>query len=111
MADKMFEIEIQEILCRVVKIKAKSYKAALEKIQEKYTKCEIVLDYNDFVAVSYQDINKQSTEDGKDKLIAEIIDYLYNDIRNHYLASDEIARKNHIYRKLKRLKSLCKEPA
>jgi hypothetical protein len=109
MADKMFEIEIQELLCRIVKIKAKSYKAALEKIQEKYTKCEIVLDYNDFVAVSYQDINKQSTEDEKNKLIFEIIDYLYDDKKRHYLASDETARKNHIYCKLKRLKTLCRE--
>lgn len=111
MADKMFEIEIQELLCRVVKINAKSYTAALEKIQEKYSKCEIVLDYNDFVAVSYQDINKQSAEDEKNKLIAEVFDYLYNDIRKHYLASDETARKNHIYRKFKRLKTLCKESA
>lgn len=107
----MFEIEIQELLCRVVKIKAKSYTVALEKIQEKYSKCEIVLDYNDFVAVSYQDINKQSAEDEKNKLIAEIFDYLYNDIKRDYFASDKTARKNHIYHKFKRLKTLCKEPA
>jgi hypothetical protein len=109
MANKLFEIEIQEILCRVVKIKAKSYNSALDKIREKYTKCEIVLDYNDFVDVSYQDINKQSAEDEKNKLILEIIDYLYNDEKTHYLASSETARKNHIHCKLKRLKTLCKE--
>lgn len=111
MTDKMFEIEIQELLCRVVKIKAKSYTAALEKIQEKYSKCEIMLDYNDFVAVSYQDINKQSAEDEKNKLIAEIIDYLHNDIKRDYFASDKTSRKNHIYHKFTRLKTLCKEPA
>lgn len=48
MANKLFEIEVQELLCRVVEIEAESYNAALEIIQEKYKKCEIVLDYNDF---------------------------------------------------------------
>ncbi|OQB39719.1 MAG: hypothetical protein BWY04_01534 [candidate division CPR1 bacterium ADurb.Bin160] len=53
-----FEIEIKEVLCRVVKIKAKSYEDALLKIEQKYKTCEIVLDYNDFVEVSFKDINK-----------------------------------------------------
>jgi len=84
MANKLFEIEVQELLRRVIKIKAKSYNAALELIQEKYKKCDIVLDYNDFVNVSYQDINKQSTDDEKKELILEIIDYLYNDEERHF---------------------------
>lgn len=108
MANKLFEIEVQELLCRVVKIKAKSYNAALEVIQEKYKKSEIVLDYNDFANVSYQDINKQSTEDEKNDLILEIINYLYNDEERHFLESDKTSRKNHIFPKLERLKSLCR---
>jgi hypothetical protein len=108
MANKRFEIEIQELLCRVVRINAKSYNAALEIIQEKYKKCEIVLDYNDFANVSYQDINKQSIEDEKNNLIFEIIDYLYDDEKRHFEESDRISRKNHIFQKLERLKTLCR---
>ena len=63
MANKLFEIEVQELLCRVVEIEAESYITALEIIQEKYKKCEIVLDYNDFAEVHYQDINTQSFDD------------------------------------------------
>lgn len=36
MANKLYEIEVQELLCRVVKIEAASYNAALALIQEKY---------------------------------------------------------------------------
>lgn len=108
MANKLFEIEVQELLCRVVKIEAASYNAALAIIQEKYKKCEIVLDYNDFANVSYQDINKQSAEDEKNDLMLDIINYLYNDEERHFLASDKSSRKNHIFRKLERLKSLCR---
>jgi hypothetical protein len=109
MANKLFEIEVKELLCRVMKIKAKSYSAALDIIKDKYKRCEIVLDYNDFVEVSFQDINKQSIKDEKNNLILEIIDYLYEDEKLHFLESDKISRKNHIFQKLESLKSLCIE--
>jgi len=107
MANKLFEIEVQELLCRVVEIEAESYNAALEVIQEKYKKCEIVLDYNDFAFVSYQDINKQSAEDEKNELILDIINFIYNDEERHCLESDKTSSKNHIFIKTERLKNLC----
>lgn len=66
-----------------------------------------MLDYNDFTNVSYQDINKQSTEDEKNALMLDIIDFLCNDEIRHFLESDKTSRKNPIFRKLERLKSLC----
>lgn len=110
MANKIFEIEVQELLCRVVKIEAKSYNTALEVIQEKYKNCEIVLDYNDLAEVRYQDINKKSPEDEKNKLIFEIIDDLYEDEKRHFEEIDENYRGNHIFVKLEKLKTLlCRE--
>lgn len=50
-----FKIEIEEILQRVEEIEAKNLKEALEKIEEKYNKEEIVLDSNDF---KYSEIRK-----------------------------------------------------
>lgn len=109
MANKLFEIEVQELLCRVIRIKAKSYNAALEVIQEKYRKCEIVLDYNDFVEVNYQDINKQSADNERKLLILELIDYLYDDEERQFLELDKISHKDHIFPKIQRLKSICRE--
>lgn len=43
-----FSIEIEEILQRVEEVEAKDIEEALEKVEEKYSKDEIVLDYNDF---------------------------------------------------------------
>ena len=109
MANKFYEIEVKEVLYRVVKIKAKSYKDALSIIERKYKTCEIVLDYNDFVEVSYQDIHKQSVEDYKNNLILEILDFYYFVEKRHFEESDNNAKKNHIFRKLESLDNLCRE--
>lgn len=109
MANKLFKIEVQELLCRVVEIEAESYNAALEIIQEKYKKCEIVLDYNDFAEVRYQDINTQSLDDERNKLIFEIIEYMYEDEKKHFEETEENYKTNHIFVKLERLKTLYKE--
>ena len=45
---KEFEIEIEEVLQRVVKVKAVSEEDALDKIQDQYHKQEIILDAEDF---------------------------------------------------------------
>lgn len=51
---KIFEIEIQEYLSRVISIEAVNHDDAISKVKEKYRKEEIVLDYDDFVEVQYQ---------------------------------------------------------
>lgn len=43
-----FQIEIEEISQRVEEVEANDIEEALEKVEEKYSKDEIVLDYNDF---------------------------------------------------------------
>ena len=107
MANKLFEIEVQEMLCRVVKVKAQSYDNALDIVIERYKKCQIVFDYNDFVDVTFQDINKQSIEDEKNNLILEIITFLYEDENRHFIESDKTSQKKQFFQKLKRLKTIC----
>jgi hypothetical protein len=46
-----FKIEVQEVLARVIEVEAKDLEAAISKVNELYTKEEIVLDSDDFVSV------------------------------------------------------------
>lgn len=100
-----FKIEIQEFLSRVVETVAESKDEAISKVSEQYNKTNIVLDYNDFVEVSFVDINSQSINDERDKLINEIIDYLIEDEKKHF-EEFNTPNENHIYLKIKRLKEL-----
>lgn len=59
---KVYKIEIQEVLSKVVKIKANSLDEAIDIAQERYKKEEYVLDYKDLVSVDigeYDDLTKQ----------------------------------------------------
>jgi hypothetical protein len=100
-----YKIEVQEFLARVVKIEANSIIDAISIIEEKYKKTEIVLDYNDFVEVNFVDINSQSKDDEKGKIVNEIIDYLFEKEKKHF---EEFITEpeNHIYKKLLRLREL-----
>ena len=71
-----FKIEIKEFLAKVVEV--------ISKIYEQYKKAEIVLDYNDFVEVEFNDINIQSKDDEKNMLIKDVIEYLYSDEKKHF---------------------------
>lgn len=46
-----YQIEIEETLSKVIKIKANSLNEALNIVQEKYSNEEYVLDSNDFLGV------------------------------------------------------------
>jgi len=105
---KKFEIEITEILSRVVDIVAESRIDAISRIHEKYIKTEIVLDYNDFIEVSFIDINTESNNDLKRILTLEIIDYLY-DIEKKHLEGSNSNEKYNILSKIEKLKFLCQE--
>ena len=51
-----YNIEIEEILQRVIKIEAESKEEALIIAKEKYRNEEIILDYNDFKNVSFKHV-------------------------------------------------------
>ena len=52
---KMYDIEIEEISQRVVKVKANSLDEALDIVQNKYYNQEYVLDYEDFKGVDFKE--------------------------------------------------------
>lgn len=99
-----YKIEVQEFLARVVEVQATNLSEAICKINEKYKKAEIVLDYNDFVEADFIDINSQSKIDEKDALMKEVIEYLYSDEKRHFEELDK--PDNHIFSKLERLRAL-----
>lgn len=53
---KKYDIEIEEILRRVISQEADSIESALNIVEEKYNNEEIVLDYNDFVEKSFNNL-------------------------------------------------------
>jgi SpoVK/Ycf46/Vps4 family AAA+-type ATPase len=99
-----FKIEVKELLTRVVEVKAENIQEAFSKVNEKYKKAEIVLDYNDFAEVNFTNINDQSKTDEIHSLTKEVIDYLYTDKQKYFEESNQ--PQKHIYDKIERLKSL-----
>ena len=53
--NKIFEIEIEEVLQKVVKVKADSLDEAIDKVQERYKNEKYILDYNDFKGVEFRE--------------------------------------------------------
>lgn len=51
---KQFEIEIEEILQRIIKVEADSKEEAIRIAKEKYKNEEIILDENDLKEVNYK---------------------------------------------------------
>lgn len=45
---KKYSIEVLEILSRIVEVEASDAEEAIEKVRQKYRKCEIVLDDSDY---------------------------------------------------------------
>lgn len=100
-----FKIEVQELLARVVEVKATNIDEAISIVSENYEKAEIVLDSNDYVDVNFIDINSQDIKFEKENLTMEIIEYLIDDEKKHFEEFD-LAPNDHIYLKLKKLKDL-----
>ena len=45
---KKYSIEVLEILSRIIEVEASDEEDAIEKVRQKYRKCEIVLDDSDY---------------------------------------------------------------
>ena len=52
---KVYQVEIEELLQRVVKVRANSLDEAIQKVEERYRNEEYVLDYNDFKGVEFNE--------------------------------------------------------
>ena len=56
---KIYEIEIEEVLHKVVKVKANSLDTAIDKVEEGYRNEKYVLDYNDFKGVEFREFKDE----------------------------------------------------
>lgn len=54
---KIYKIEIEEVLQKVVKVKANSEAEAIDKVHERYKDYVYVLDYEDFKEVNFNIYN------------------------------------------------------
>lgn len=98
---KTFEIEIKEILSRVISIEAENSIEAVSIVEKLYKNEEIVLDYNDF---KNKEIVLFGFNEDKNNLIKEVIDYLIEDEKRHFEECEE--NENHIYLRLLKLIAL-----
>lgn len=56
---KIYEIEIEEVLQKVVKVKADSLDEAIDKVQKRYKNEKYILDYNDFKGVEFREFKDE----------------------------------------------------
>ena len=56
---KIYEIEIEELLQKVVQVEADSLDEAIDKVEEGYRKDQYVLDYNDFKGVEFREFKDE----------------------------------------------------
>ena len=56
---KIYEIEIEEVLQKVVKVTADSLDEAIDKVEEEYRNEKYVLDYNDFKGVEFREFKDE----------------------------------------------------
>lgn len=56
---KIYNIEIEELLQRVVRVKANSLDEAIDKVEEEYRNEKYVLDYNDFKGVEFREFKDE----------------------------------------------------
>ena len=56
---KIYEIEIEELLQKVIKVKADSLDDAIDKVEEEYRNEKYVLDYNDFKGVEFREFKDE----------------------------------------------------
>lgn len=64
---KIYNIEIEETLQKVVKIEANSLEEAIQIADEKYSNEEYVLDYQDYKGTEFREYKDEIVKDKKQK--------------------------------------------
>ena len=65
--NKVYEIEIEEILQKVVKVEANSLEEAIDIAREKYSNEEYVLDYQDYKDTEFREYKDEVVKQKKSK--------------------------------------------
>ncbi len=103
---KTFEFEIKELLSRKVEVEANNEDEAYQKVKDRYQKEDIILDSSDINDFSIKNVFSNNDEIEKDNLIADIVNYLYQDEKKHYEEFDTKKPSDHIFLKLEKIKKL-----
>lgn len=64
---KEYEIEIEELLQKVVKIRANSLEESIDIAKEKYSNEEYILDYQDYKDTEFREYKDEVLKDKKNK--------------------------------------------
>lgn len=64
---KLYDIEIEELLQKVVKIKANSLDEAIDIAQNRYSNQEYILDYEDYKGVEFREYKDEIVKEKKQK--------------------------------------------
>ena len=64
---KIYKIEIEEILQKVVEVKANSLDEAFDIVQNKYANQEYILDYEDYKGVEFREYKDEILKNEKPK--------------------------------------------
>ena len=64
---KIYNIEIEEILQKVVKIKANSLEEALQIADERYSNEEYILDYQDYKGTEFREFKDEVIKDKRQR--------------------------------------------
>lgn len=64
---KMYEIEIEEILQKVVKVKANTLDEAISKVEDRYRNEEYILDYQDYKGTEFREFKDEVIKEKKHK--------------------------------------------
>lgn len=64
---KMYEIEIEEILQKVVKVKANTLDEAISKVEDRYRNEEYILDYQDYKGTEFREFKDEVIKEKKYK--------------------------------------------
>ena len=65
--EKIYKIEIEEILQKVVEVKANSLDEAFDIVQNKYANQEYILDYEDYKGVEFREYKDEILKSKKPK--------------------------------------------
>lgn len=65
--EKIYNIEIEELLQKVVQVKANSLDEAINIVQNKYSNQEYILDYEDYKGVEFREYKDEILKNKKPK--------------------------------------------
>ena len=82
---KIYKIEIEEILQKVVEVKANSLDEAFDIVQNKYANQEYILDYEDYKGVEFREYKDEILKSKKFKNRVDLIRVILQDNKSYTL--------------------------